>query len=213
MSLFLDEARHRPRRLAHKVEEPLQPWTTARCQRLLRPLISRITSLRRDSFNAGRSAASTARSALGSAAVSFTRKNRLREEIDSESGWLMPRKKRPRLTYSQRRSSQPPPSQHLGLDQCHLRQDSQDETSSPVIRTKPGVRKAFKCVQPDRQQRTAAPGEVYHPHPYYVVLEERSHIHLLHRCMNMSWTQAGANIDINVGREPVPVPRSFWTND
>ncbi|KAI0526599.1 hypothetical protein F5B22DRAFT_586603 [Xylaria bambusicola] len=160
MSLFLGEARHRPRGLAHKIEEPLQPWTTARCQRLLRPLVSRITSLKRDSPIAGQPVASTARSASDSAAVSLPRRNRQREEVDSESGWLMPRKKRPRLTYSQRRSSQPHPSQPLGFDQSHLRQGNQDETSSLAIGTKPGVRKAFKCVQPERQQKTAAPGEV-----------------------------------------------------
>ncbi|RYP09526.1 hypothetical protein DL764_001211 [Monosporascus ibericus] len=77
--------------------EPSQPWTTTRCHRLLRPLISRIASLRRDI------AASLPKQPLdhseGPDRAGAKRKS-------SECGWLLPRKKVHR-TYSQKRSRFP----------------------------------------------------------------------------------------------------------
>lgn len=72
----------------------------------------------------------------------------------------MPKKKRPRLTYSQRRSTQPPPSQCLGLDQSHLRQSNHGDESGLATGAKSGVRKAFRCIQPERRQKFTAPGEI-----------------------------------------------------
>ncbi|RYP16608.1 hypothetical protein DL767_010157 [Monosporascus sp. MG133] len=77
--------------------EPSQPWTTTRCHRLLRPLISRIASLRRDI------AVSLPKQPLdhgeGPDRAGAKRKS-------SECGWLLPRKKVHR-TYSQKRSRFP----------------------------------------------------------------------------------------------------------
>ncbi|RYO81162.1 hypothetical protein DL766_006579 [Monosporascus sp. MC13-8B] len=77
--------------------EPSQPWTTTRCHRLLRPLISRIASLRRDI------AVSLPKQPLdhgqGPDRAGAKRKS-------SECGWLLPRKKVHR-TYSQKRSRLP----------------------------------------------------------------------------------------------------------
>ncbi|RYP84198.1 hypothetical protein DL770_005240 [Monosporascus sp. CRB-9-2] len=85
--------------------EPSQPWTTTRCHRLLRPLISRIASLRRDI------AVSLPKQPLdhgqGSDRAGAKRKS-------SECGWLLPRKKVHR-TYSQKRSRFPA-EEHSGTN-------------------------------------------------------------------------------------------------
>ncbi|RYP79104.1 hypothetical protein DL771_000082 [Monosporascus sp. 5C6A] len=77
--------------------EPSQPWTTTRCHRLLRPLISRIASLRRDI------AVLLPKQPLdhgqGPDRAGVKRKS-------SECDWLLPRKKVHR-TYSQKRSRFP----------------------------------------------------------------------------------------------------------
>ncbi|KAI1369088.1 hypothetical protein F5Y08DRAFT_181303 [Xylaria arbuscula] len=158
MSLITDRPLFQPRRPAHRIEQPSQPWTTARCHRLLRPLTSRIASLRREASVAGQPAG-LAKSTSGTTTISLSGKNGQHEETDAESGWMMPKKKRPRLTYSQRRSAKPP-SHHLGPDQSHLSQGSEDEKSGLATGTKSGVTKAFKCMQPERRQRVTAPGEI-----------------------------------------------------
>ncbi|KAI1282484.1 hypothetical protein F5Y07DRAFT_241021 [Xylaria sp. FL0933] len=160
MSLDSDQARYLPRRAAHKTEELPQPWTTARCHRLLRPLVSRIASMRKDMSSAGPSMDSRISQTSGTALGSSMNRNGHREELDSEAGSLMTRKKRPRLTYSQRRGTQASQSQGLGSDQIHSGQGNRDEDASRVAETKSDVRKAFRCVQPDRQQKATAPGEI-----------------------------------------------------
>ncbi|KAI0910271.1 hypothetical protein F4823DRAFT_590541 [Ustulina deusta] len=160
MLLISDPARYRPRRAAHRIEEPSQPWTTARCHRLLRPLISRIASLRKDTAMAGKATASTMRSTPATAPISSISKNRHHEEPESESGWLVPKKKRPRLTYSQRRGTQPPQSQEFRLGTNHSGQGNHNEDTSLPAGTKVGLRKAFRCIQPERQQKATAPGEI-----------------------------------------------------
>lgn len=72
----------------------------------------------------------------------------------------MPRKKRPRLTYSQRRGTRAPQLQQTSPDQSQSGQGSQDENSSLPSETKPGVKKPFKCVQPKGQQKPTSPGEI-----------------------------------------------------
>ncbi|KAI0386182.1 hypothetical protein F5Y04DRAFT_243497 [Hypomontagnella monticulosa] len=75
--------------------EPSLPWTTARCQRLLRPLVSRIASLRKDT-------AATPRDPARDEPRQETRADT--EQQSADDNWLRPRKK-VRLTYSQKRSS------------------------------------------------------------------------------------------------------------
>ncbi|KAI0435145.1 hypothetical protein F5Y09DRAFT_293811 [Xylaria sp. FL1042] len=160
MSLNLEQARYRPRRSTHKTEELSQPWTTARCHRLLRPLVSRIASMRKDMSIPRQIMTSTTRQTTNAAPVSSTDRNGHREEPSSEAGWLMTKKKRPRLTYSQRRGTQSSQPQHVRLDQNHSIQGNHGEDTSQVVGTKSGVRKAFRCIQPDRQQKATTPGEI-----------------------------------------------------
>ncbi|TGJ82655.1 hypothetical protein E0Z10_g6118 [Xylaria hypoxylon] len=158
MSLISDQTRYQPGRPTYRIEEHSQPWTTARCYRILRPLVSRIASLRKDASIASQATVSTLRSTSGTVPVSSVRSSGHCEESDAESGLLMPRKKRPRLTYSQRRGTKPQ-SQHSGLDHSHSRQDSYNENISLAAGTKPGVKKAFGGIQAERQKATA-PGEI-----------------------------------------------------
>ncbi|KAI2630465.1 hypothetical protein GGS21DRAFT_202611 [Xylaria nigripes] len=146
-----------PRQSAPKVEESSQPWTTARCHRLLRPLVSRIASLRRE--------VSVCRQVTPSSAISAPSSRtggRYEEEPGAESEWLMPRKKRPRLTYSQRRGPQPaPPQQQGGLDQTQLgQQGNQDGNTSSASGSKACVKRPFRSVQPERQPKATVPGEI-----------------------------------------------------
>ncbi|KAI1423800.1 hypothetical protein F5Y12DRAFT_715920 [Xylaria sp. FL1777] len=159
MSLITNQTRYQPRRPAHKIEEPSQPWTTARCHRLLRPLISRIASMRKEISMTGQATASTIKSGSGTIVASSTNRNGHHEQPDSESGWLMPRKKRPRLTYSQRRSTQSPQSHNSSLEKIVSGQNGHEDTSL-AAGTKSGVRKTFRCIQPERQQKATAPGEI-----------------------------------------------------
>ncbi|KAI1156033.1 hypothetical protein F4825DRAFT_405700 [Nemania diffusa] len=158
MSLFSDQAWYHPRRSALKIEESSQPWTTARCHRLLRPLVSRISSLRKELAIANQLKASTLKSTSGVAPVSSIGSCGHYEEPDAESGWLMSRKKRPRLTYSQRRGVRPSQSQQVGPGPSG--QGTHDEDTTPPLGTKSGVKKAFNCTQPDGQHKTTSPGEM-----------------------------------------------------
>ncbi|KAI0530116.1 hypothetical protein GGR58DRAFT_494546 [Xylaria digitata] len=159
MSLVSEQTRCQPRRPACKIEEPSQLWTTARCHRLLRPLISRIASLRKDASMAKQTTASTLKSTSGLVLVSSTGSSRNCDEPGVESGWLMPRKKRPRLTYSQRRCTRPQ-SQHSAPDRSYSGQDSHDEDISLATGTKPSVKMTYRCVQPERQRKAIPPGEI-----------------------------------------------------
>ncbi|KAI1801615.1 hypothetical protein F4811DRAFT_533623 [Daldinia bambusicola] len=77
-------------------ETSSQPWTAARCQRLLRPLLSRIASLRKDAATSLLSAKDDELEQKGRAAAE--------QQPNVNCEWLRPRK-RVRLTYSQRRST------------------------------------------------------------------------------------------------------------
>ncbi|XXG96542.1 hypothetical protein Hte_002826 [Hypoxylon texense] len=82
--------------------EASKPWTAARCQRLLRPLFSRLASLRRDA------AALALQTPFEAAEKSWQETSARAEEEQQQSPskqWLKPRK-RVRLTYSQRRPTQ-----------------------------------------------------------------------------------------------------------
>lgn len=71
----------------------------------------------------------------------------------------MPRRKRPRLTYSQRRGARSP--QIVGTDQAHPAQGTHDEGLGPVAPgTKPGARKVLKSIQPEGQRKATTPGEL-----------------------------------------------------
>ncbi|KAI1106853.1 hypothetical protein F4804DRAFT_299268 [Jackrogersella minutella] len=87
---------YNPRRPAPRPNRPgeaPQPWTTARCSRLLRPLLSRITSLRKDA----------AASLLHAKDHNPERDVKVTEQHSTDQEWLGPRK-RVRLTYSQKRT-------------------------------------------------------------------------------------------------------------
>ncbi|KAI8950844.1 hypothetical protein F4801DRAFT_547055 [Xylaria longipes] len=160
MSLISDQTRYQPRRPAAKFEEPSQPWTTARCHRLLRPLVSRIASLRKGNVITGQAKASTVKSTSGLVSASTASNSDHYAEPNAESEWLMPRKKRPRLTYSQRRGARAPQPRHDGPDQSQLGQGNHDEDTSLAPGVKSGVKKAFKSIQPEGQRKTSSPGEI-----------------------------------------------------
>ncbi|KAI1659672.1 hypothetical protein F4813DRAFT_340371 [Daldinia decipiens] len=97
---------YKPRPRPDKLGGASQPWTAARCQRLLRPLLSRIASLRKDA----------AASLLSARDDEFGQERRVAtEQQNSYCEWLRPRK-RVRLTYSQRRSPNQDGKSTLGKD-------------------------------------------------------------------------------------------------
>ncbi|KAI1755363.1 hypothetical protein F4782DRAFT_488278 [Xylaria castorea] len=160
MLFISDQARYQPRRPAPKFEEPLQPWTTARCHRLLRPLVSRITSLRKEKSITSQAKASTLKPTSRLVSVSSASNSGQYDEPNAESEWLMPRKKRPRLTYSQRRGARTSQPQNDGPDQNQLGQGACSEDTSLAPGVKSGVKKAFKCIQPEGQRKMTSPGEI-----------------------------------------------------
>ncbi|KAI8958980.1 hypothetical protein F5Y11DRAFT_19383 [Daldinia sp. FL1419] len=85
---------NKPRSKPDRSGDIPQPWTAARCQRLLRPLLSRIASLRKD-------AATSLLTARGND-LEQERKV-VAEKQNANCEWLKPRK-RVRRTYSQKRS-------------------------------------------------------------------------------------------------------------
>ncbi|KAI1384654.1 uncharacterized protein F4822DRAFT_415828 [Hypoxylon trugodes] len=99
MSLNEFKTPYKPRRpppRSSQVGETPQPWTAARCKRLLRPLVSRISSLRKDAEIL----------LLKAKDDEIEQKAKVRDEQQQSTNheWLGPRK-RIRLTYSQRRTS------------------------------------------------------------------------------------------------------------
>ncbi|KAI0024683.1 hypothetical protein F4780DRAFT_795203 [Xylariomycetidae sp. FL0641] len=96
MSLSLNPSPYKPRPQPPKVE-PSAPWTAARCQRLLRPLVSRLASLRRDTGTATTSTATSLSSTATSTTTTIT-------TTDGDCDWLLqPSRKRVRTTYSSQR--------------------------------------------------------------------------------------------------------------
>ncbi|KAI1082243.1 hypothetical protein F5B20DRAFT_578458 [Whalleya microplaca] len=124
----------KPRRTAPKPErhgEPTQPWTAARCQRLLRPLLSRIASVRKDIAISLSSPIDDLEHKRETTTV--TRRQ------STECEWLMPRK-RIRLTYSQKQAF----SKNGGRDGAM---------------EKAGAVKTSQCLR--RHESTLAPGELF----------------------------------------------------
>ncbi|KAI5863187.1 hypothetical protein GGS23DRAFT_57189 [Durotheca rogersii] len=141
----------KPRRLVSRPDKPgdiSQPWTAARCQRLLRPLLSRIASLRRDA-----AAAATQVSAADNLTQEDAELDAAEQQGIAYCGWLRPRK-RIRLTYSQRRSS-------------HL----EGEQSAPAKNPK-GPESATCLNRPE--PRIPAPGEIVAATP--LLRRARGHI-------------------------------------
>ncbi|KAI0402583.1 hypothetical protein F4802DRAFT_343778 [Xylaria palmicola] len=159
MSLISDHAWYQPRRSAAQFDEPSQPWTTARCHRLLRPLISRIGALRKESSVAGLATVTALKPTSANIPVSSSNRRKPREPF-AESDCLMPRKKRPRLTYSQRRGANAAQTQNGGPDQSHPGQGSHNEDTNPALGTKPSVKKAFRSIQPEGERKSTSPGEI-----------------------------------------------------
>ncbi|KAI0122136.1 hypothetical protein F4814DRAFT_407707 [Daldinia grandis] len=106
MSLNEFEIPYKPRPKPEKIGGISQSWTSARCQRLLRPLLSRIASLRKD---AAASLLSTRDDELGQ------ERRAAAEQPNANCEWLRPRK-RVRLTYSQRRFPNQDGQSTLGKD-------------------------------------------------------------------------------------------------
>ncbi|KAI0202163.1 hypothetical protein F4808DRAFT_80830 [Astrocystis sublimbata] len=158
MSLFPDQARFQPRNPAPKFEELSQPWTTARCHRLLRPLVSRITSLRKEVSVIGQTKTFVPKLNSASVSVSSASNSEHYDQPNTQVDCLVPRKKRPRLTYSQRRGTKPSQSLNVESAQNQLEQTPRDESRG--VGEKRGVKKAFKCVRPQPQPKSIAPGEI-----------------------------------------------------
>ncbi|KAI1632127.1 hypothetical protein F4809DRAFT_113510 [Biscogniauxia mediterranea] len=166
------------RRSAQQQQPPSQAWTAARCHRLLRPLVSRIAALRKEAAIAASTYTSTSSSATPAAAAqqpiaSHEGLHRKTDTGTEESEWPMPRKKRARLTYSQRR---PPPSRQPAVEEGG---GNTDVSSSAEQRTgrPPGSRtRTVKCLRQEQQQqrRTAARGEIVPATP--LLRRARGHI-------------------------------------
>ncbi|KAI1494773.1 hypothetical protein F5X96DRAFT_464097 [Biscogniauxia mediterranea] len=159
-------------------QQPSQPWTAARCHRLLRPLVSRIAALRKEAAIAASTSTSTSTSSatVPAAQASHEGLHRKTGTEEEESEWLMPRKKRARLTYSQRR---PPPSRQPAVEEEGG--GNTDASSSAEQRTgrPPGSRtRTVKCLRQEEQQqqqrRTAARGEIVPATP--LLRRARGHI-------------------------------------
>ncbi|KAI0443407.1 hypothetical protein F4803DRAFT_515306 [Xylaria telfairii] len=193
MSLIADQGRYQPRRPAPRFEEPSQPWTTARCHRLLRPLVSRIASLRKDKAITNQVKTSTSKPTSGLILALSAGNSGHYDESSAESEWIMPRKKRPRLTYSQRRGPRPLQPRHDGSNQSQLGQGNHGEGTGLAPGGKLGVRKAFKCTQPEGQRKTTSPGEIIASTPILrrargeIVLSPVAPVHEL----NLGSSQAG----------------------
>ncbi|KAI1816010.1 hypothetical protein GGS20DRAFT_583942 [Poronia punctata] len=141
-----------PRAPAPKVDGTSQPWTTARCHRLLRPLISRIATLRKDTLANIQPANSVPRLPSGPASISSTGNGGSCPVSEAEPEWMAPKKKRPRLRYSQRRSNDRTTAQNG--------QGSSDERERTARGTKPIVKRAFKNILSGGLQSNASPGEI-----------------------------------------------------
>ncbi|KAI1265126.1 hypothetical protein F5Y18DRAFT_59003 [Xylariaceae sp. FL1019] len=152
MSTFTYQTPPKPRWTVSRFQDPSQPWTTARCHRILRPLISRIASLRRDPVIAAHISAtsSTVTSAI----------HRHYDEQVAESGWLMPKKKRPRLTYSQRRGGVRPSESAPQPDGPH---ELFAKHKTPSVLQPQVVKKTVKSLKPEAKQR---PGEIIVTTPF-----------------------------------------------
>jgi len=149
---------YQPRPPAPKVDEASQPWTTARCHRLLRPLVSRIASLRKDALISRHTAAPALRLASGLVVGASTYSSGTESDIDS--GLLGPRKKRPRHTYSQRRGVRITQPQTEDPDQTHLGQPCHGGEGRSAFATKPVIKRPFKCIQSEAQQNSISPGKI-----------------------------------------------------
>ncbi|KAI1327846.1 hypothetical protein F5Y16DRAFT_181032 [Xylariaceae sp. FL0255] len=189
MSLFTYQTPSKPRQSAPRIEESSQPWTTARCHRLLRPLVSRIASLRKESSTAAQTTAAS-NSNIGN-------KNDIqRHEVsDGDSDWLVPRKKRPRLTYSQRRGADQLQSHSGRQEQLSSDMNGRYTNSESATQTRPQiVKKTYKSLRPETQRRVTAPGEFMAPTP------------LLQRARRpLSLSQAPPNHDAETESHQAPV--------
>ncbi|KAI5928508.1 hypothetical protein F4810DRAFT_643943 [Camillea tinctor] len=137
------------RRLGQQQQQSSQAWTAARCHRLLRPLVSRIAALRKETIVS----VSTSISSVNSAAQPVARHEATGKTRSEESEWLMPRKKRARLTYSQRR---PSPHQPVGSSG-----DGDASSSTEQGAEGRGLKRTVKCQrrQEEQQRRRASHGE------------------------------------------------------
>ncbi|KAI0603520.1 hypothetical protein F4775DRAFT_37248 [Biscogniauxia sp. FL1348] len=162
----------RPERRSVPQQQPSQAWTAARCHRLLRPLVSRIAALRREAAVAASISTSTAPSVTPAAPQQqpvASHAGLHRRASTEESEWLMPRKKRARLTYSQRRPASCQPVEGGG---------SRDASSGAEQRAGgTGSRRTVRCLRQEQQEqrrRTAPRGEIVPATP--LLRRARGHI-------------------------------------
>ncbi|KAI1824799.1 hypothetical protein F4861DRAFT_227377 [Xylaria intraflava] len=155
---------YQPRQSALKVDDPSQPWTTARCQRLLRPLVSHIASLRKAAID-GQPKVSLFMPISRTVTLSSISSSERHEEPNTDSEWLVPKKKRARLTYSQRRSTQTLRSQQVEPGQRQTQQGNHDVFESSASGAQSSVKRPFKYLQPEGQLEATAPGEIAPPTP------------------------------------------------
>ncbi|KAI1412879.1 hypothetical protein F5Y13DRAFT_199376 [Hypoxylon sp. FL1857] len=148
MSLNEFKTPYKPKRPpgVNRSGEPPQPWTTARCHRLLRPLLSRIASLRKEA----------AASLLIPKDDELEREARVSaEQQNSSHEWLGPRK-RVRLTYSQRRPSvrqtegltSSKDSQEPSAARCFSQGEGRNLASGEIVAATPLLRRARGHVVP-----------------------------------------------------------------
>ncbi|KAK7751061.1 hypothetical protein SLS62_007047 [Diatrype stigma] len=142
-------------KLARSGEIP-QPWTAARCHRLLRPLVSRIASLRKDA------AISLSRPLDPGQVTSDNRTGAKRQS--SECDWLLPSKKaKLHRTYSQKRSqtsaSQKQRSGSASGSECSRQSGGAARLQGEIVASTPLLRRARGHIVSSPPQDAASRGE------------------------------------------------------
>ncbi|OTB17981.1 hypothetical protein K445DRAFT_315736 [Daldinia sp. EC12] len=158
MSLNEFKIPDKPRPRPDRAGEASHPWTAARCQRLLRPLLSRIASLRKDA----------ATSLLNNKDDELEQRRRAAaEQPNANCEWLRPRK-RVRLTYSQKRSPNQDGQSTLskdpkGISTTKHPQQSEGRAIVPgeIVPATPLLRRARGHVVPSPSAASSLPKEPF----------------------------------------------------
>ncbi|KAI0390362.1 hypothetical protein F5Y17DRAFT_445080 [Xylariaceae sp. FL0594] len=153
-----EPVQYQPRPPAPKVDDVLQLWTTARCRRLLRPLVSRLASLRKDALTSSLTTGAISRACSKPPAVAPACGSSTGSDTGSE--FIGRRKKRPRHTYSQRRGAQLAQSQTDSQDEARLGQTGLAGEATSAIGVKPVIKKPFKFIQSEGYRSSSSPGKL-----------------------------------------------------
>ncbi|KAI2626651.1 hypothetical protein GGR54DRAFT_479150 [Hypoxylon sp. NC1633] len=148
-----------PRPRPNRSGETPQPWTTARCQRLLRPLLSKLASLRKDTATCLQNPSSDElKQETGAGA----------EQQSANCEWLGPRK-RVRLTYSQKRNSRYRDCQSTsgkelkGPTAADYRHDGRWDIPGEIVAATPLLRRARGHVVPSPAAPTNSVSDLGRP--------------------------------------------------